>query len=110
MLLIVSQKKSYKPWTRAKFIFNVGHIPLQDMGPSKVDLVKLAKQINIVVRKQNILVTLHPDTTKSLIYNESLVDNIDALFALPHVEHTILVTEVMLMRVRCIWNEELKNV
>ena len=45
-------------------IFNVGHIPLQDMGPSKVDLVKLAKQINIVVRKQNILVTLHPDTTK----------------------------------------------
>ena len=74
-------------------IFNVGHIPLQDMGPSKVDLVKLAKQINIVVRKQNILVTLHPDTTKSLIYNESLVDNtFDALFALPHAEHTILVT------------------
>ena len=63
------------------------------MGPSKVDLVKLAKQINIVVRKQNILVTLHPDTTKSLIYNESLVDNtFDALFALPHAEHTILVT------------------
>lgn len=74
-------------------IINVGHIPLQGITTVNIDLNSLSSQLNIATSAQNILVTLHPDTTKSFDYNQKLVENtFTALNTVCNDEHTVLVT------------------
>ena len=74
-------------------IINVGHIPLQELVPLKGDRKKIARDIGVVARDRNVLVTLHPDTTKSFLCNRSLVENtFDALSELGSDDYTVVFT------------------